>query len=358
MEVFKKPHKERPAASRSSVITGALAALVILAAAGMIYRAFFPGKPGEAPGGSQLSPAATSTSPAPSAPPRVTLVIEGSGRSRRLVVQWSGLPQGTDALNVFRGKTGTPTEGWSLWKTISVAPGLLAEGTSSIFLGNGSLAGYSFYVQAVGTGNGNATGTGTGTGTSGSSGNQTVMWTSGITEPATATSTASTSGTNSQGSLSTGTGTATGTSSTATTTATSSTTTTATASTSVSSSSGSTSSGGASYPNGIPYYNPQAQITAYGTTSVNFSVQHVNQSIQMEWRDLPTSTNLIVISRSPSSSGPWSQLLAQNNPGTTGSYSLSLVDGTLNDPYYYLLVASQNSSTLATYGPVYLPPQQ
>ncbi len=357
MKILKNQDKGRPPLSRNSMITGALAVFVILAAAGMIYKAFFPGAGGAPAGGSQLSPAATSTVPAAPAPTRVTLVIKGSGRSRTLVVHWNDLPQGTDALNVFRGKTGTPSEHWSLWKTISIAPGMRAEGTSSIALGNIALGGYSFYVQAVGTGNGNATGTGAST--SGTAGGQTVMWTSGITEPSLATSTAPIHGTQTQGGPASGTATATSTSSTTTTSSITASTTTSSATTSVSgASSGTVPSGGTSYPYGIPYYNPQAQITAYGTTSVNFSVQHVNQSIQMEWRDLPTSTNLIVISRSPSSSGPWNQLLTQNNPGTTGSYSLSLVDGTLNDPYYYLLVASHDSSTLAAYGPVYLPPQQ
>lgn len=76
----------------------------------------------------------------------------------------------------------------------------------------------------------------------------------------------------------------------------------------------------------------------------------------MGWQNLPSSTTDVVISRSAAETGPWTQVFAQGNPDVGQSYSIQIVDDTLGAPYYYELVALEGSTTLATYGPVYLAP--
>ena len=104
-----------------------------------------------------------------------------------------------------------------------------------------------------------------------------------------------------------------------------------------------------------PYYNPQVQISGYGTAPGSFWVEHVNQSIEIGWQDLPINIDTITVARSASSTGPWSTIIIQHNPGATGSYSLQLVDNSVQDSYYYEMTAFQGTTTIATYGPVYLP---
>ena len=86
-------------------------------------------------------------------------------------------------------------------------------------------------------------------------------------------------------------------------------------------------------------------------------MQHVDQTIQMDWQNLPENTTDIAIARSQNQNGPWTDLLEQHNPGTAGSYSLQIVDDTLGSPYYYELTAFAETSTIAIYGPAYLPAQ-
>ena len=128
-------------------------------------------------------------------------------------------------------------------------------------------------------------------------------------------------------------------------------------------SSSSPSSTSPSGPSGAPpetgpvYYNPQVQVSAYGSTSTNnFWVTHVGQQIELGWQDLPEDTDGINVTRSPDQDGPWSQILAEENPGVNGSSSLQIVDNTLDEPYYYELNALSGTTTIATYGPAYLPP--
>ncbi len=48
-------------------------------------------------------------------------------------------------------------------------------------------------------------------------------------------------------------------------------------------------------------------------------------------------------------------VFTQANPGVA-AYSIQIADDTLGQPYYYEMQAFAESSTIATYGPVYLPP--
>ena len=122
-----------------------------------------------------------------------------------------------------------------------------------------------------------------------------------------------------------------------------------------SSSSGAGANNTPSSTQGDAYYNPEVQITGYGTAPGSFWVEHVNQSIEIGWQNIPANVNTILVARSASSTGPWGTI-TQQNPGENGSYSLQLVDNSLNEPYYYLMTAFNGSTTVATYGPVYLIP--
>jgi hypothetical protein len=111
-----------------------------------------------------------------------------------------------------------------------------------------------------------------------------------------------------------------------------------------------------SEPTGTPFYNPQVQIEGYGPAQTNnFWVQHVDQKIQIGWQNLPPTADSIVILRSQNQDGPWAVVLSQQNPGVNGAYSIQVVDDTLGVPYFYEMNAVQGSTTIATYGPVYLP---
>jgi hypothetical protein len=97
------------------------------------------------------------------------------------------------------------------------------------------------------------------------------------------------------------------------------------------------------------------QIEGYSPAqSNNFWVQHVDQKIQIGWQNLPPDTTSIVILRSANQDGPWVEVLSQENPGVNGAYSIQVVDDTLGSPYYYEMNAVVGSTTVATYGPIYL----
>jgi len=272
--------------------------------------------------------------PAAPAAPSVSLVIQKSGKTNTLVVNWANLPDGTTELNIFRAKNSSSTPQWALWKTVQV--GNADTGSAEFNLTNSDL-GYQYYVQATGK---NPTGDGGGPATN-------VLWTSSSTTPMTTTSTVPTTGNNNGN----GGGQNNNTSSTNTTTTTSNNGNNGTSGNSTTTGTG----GNGNAPTGNAYYNPQVQITGYGTTLGSFWVEHVNQSIEVGWQNLPTSTDELIFYRSTTQDGPWNQFLKQKNPGSTGSYSLQIVDGTLGDPYYYQMVAYANGVTVGTYGPIYLP---
>ena len=289
-------------------------------------------------GSSAVSSASPSSAPAP-ATPSVNLTIVKTKAGNSLYVQWNNLPSDTTALNIFRGSRNS-TSGWSLWKTLALDKSALAHGNASIDIGRATLAGYSFYVEAV-SGNNNGTGAGAGS-------NPTVLWTSSVTDPAVATSTPQSTPTN----TASATGTQTSTSTASSTSPASAPTSTAATSTSP------TAATTPSAPSGTPYYSPQVQIEGYAPAQTNnFWVQHVDQKIQIGWQNLPPTTTSIVILRSQNQGGPWAVVLTQQNPGVNGAYSIQVVDNTLGVPYYYEMNAISGGTTIAAYGPVYLPAQ-
>lgn len=288
--------------------------------------------------GTQI-PAPPVSAPAAPATPTVSLTIVKTKAGNSLYVQWANLPANTTALQIFRGPTNS-TSGWALWKTLSLDQGQLSNGNASISVGDASLSGYSFYVEAVGA-NGNASGTESGAGS-----NPGVLWTSPVTEPPVATSTPE----GGPGSAPPDQGTP---PPTATTSSPSSTTPAAPAS--PSSTIGQTTSTPPPSSPGAPYYNPQVQVQGYASGETNnFWVQYLNKDIEIGWQNLPPGTASAVISRAAAGDGPWTPIFTQQDPNVNSAYSIQLVDNTLGSPYYYELSAVNGSTTLAVYGPVYL----
>ncbi len=289
-------------------------------------------------GAGNNSTAAAGSAPVAPVTPSVELTIVKTKAGNSLYIQWANLPGNTTGLNIFRGLKNS-TSGWSLWKTLTLTPGEIASGNASIGLGRATLAGYSFYVEAI-SGNNNGTSTGNGAGS-----NPAVLWTSSVTDPAVATSTPQsipTSNTSPTG--------------TQTPSSTSSSTSPAPAPSSTATSTSPTPTTPPSAPTGTPYYSPKMQIEGYGSAQTNnFWVQHVDQKIQIGWQNLPPTTTSIVILRSQNQNGPWAAMLTQQNPGVNGAYSIQVVDNTLGVPYYYEMNALAGNTVIATYGPVYLP---
>jgi hypothetical protein len=266
--------------------------------------------------------------------PTISIVIQSSTTGRSLFINWQNLPAGTTELNIFRGFQNS-TSGWSLWKTLSLDPGQLGNGSSLINLGPGD-NGYSYYIEAVNNSGNNSS-------TIGNGNSPMVLWTSGVTDPVVVTSTIPVapytpppsnspqpSSTNQSPSNSTTSNSQNGSSSNPTPTP-------------------------PPTPNGTPYYSPNQQNTEYGSAQTqNFWVQHVDNKIQIGWQNLPPTTTDLVILRSENQGGPWSVVLTQENPGVNGSYSIQVVDDTLGVPYFYEMNAAEGSTTIATYGPVYL----
>lgn len=301
------------------------------------YNALFPSAP------NVVNPSGAPSAPVPPQAPSISLTIQKSAKGSSLFIEWQNLPGDTTGLNIYRSKTGSTD--WSLWKSIAIAYGQLASGNATINAGKDSLAGYSFYVEAISGGGGSSNGTST----------STVLWTSPVTEPIVTTSTPpvtpntspptqnnpNVSSTNPQ------------------TPTASSTQSSSTNPSPPSPASSSSTPSSPPPPSGIPYYNPKIQISGYGSTSSeNFWVQHVDQKIEIGWQNLPQDTTSAIVYRSSNQSGPWSGILSQQNPGVNGSYSIQIVDDTLSSPYYYEMSVFNGAQKIATYGPVYLPPAQ
>lgn len=306
-----------------------ITALILIGAAALAifdlngYIPSLPLLPRSQPAGTN---GATTQQPTVPAAPSVAFVIQKTKSGNSFFVQWQNLPNGTTALNIFRGKTGTPQDTWSLWKTVSIPSGELANGSFEINLNGENEDGYSFYLKAVDGNDGD-----TGTPLWISSSTTPIVTTSTLEQPGTSgnqnppdqSSTPNNPGNNPPPSNPTG-----------------------------------TSQGGSNNPptpTGTPYYSPQVQISGYGSEHTgNFWVQQVDQKIQIGWQDIPQGVTDIVIERSQDQDGPWTTILAQKNPGTGGPYSIQLVDNTFGVPFYYELNAMVGTSTIATYGPVYL----
>lgn len=310
------------------------------------YFVLYQGSILPSPASPSAAPAAASV-PQPLPSPSVSLTIQKGKGGNTLFVQWCNLPDNTTALDIFRSLKNK--NDWRLWQTVGMTSSTLTCGNASFDIGSLTYSSYSFYLQAVG---GNAS-PGSGTNQEG----QGVLWTSVSTTAPIATSTTSTTNTN----TSTNTSTNTQPSSTnSTSTSTNSTTTTATTTQNTTNQTTTSQSTTTTVtPSGTPYYTPELQISGYGQSPGGiFWVQHVDQKIQLGWQNLPPVTTNIVVSRSLGQSGPWTQVLSQQNvtTSTASSYSIQLVDDTLGQTYYYELNALAGTSLIATYGPVELKP--
>ena len=300
------------------IITGAIAILILQLNSIVLTPPAPPSVPLPA-NQTQPSPETPQASAIPPAP-MVSLTIEKSPTGNSFVVQWQNLPDGTVALNIYRGKTGTDQSTWALWKTLSLSGKDLSSGSASINIGKADGSGYSFYTEAI-QGGGPSNGT------------STPAWISPPIIPIVTTSTPLQSPSNP--------------------TPSSTPPTPSSTNQNTPPSPTSTPQNNSSTPTGTPYYNPQIQISAYGSgQSGNFWVQPLDQKIQIGWQDIPAQATSIVVVRSTNQNGPWSQLLSQQNPGTSGS--IQVVDNTVGQPNYYEMNAIAGTSTIATYGPVYL----
>jgi hypothetical protein len=276
--------------------------------------------------------------PVPQGPPSVTFTIQKTSNGNSFLLQWQNLPNGTVALKIYRGKTGTDSSKWLLWKTIALSPSDLAKGMAEIALGKDAEIGFSFRLEAIGN---------NGDGGKDATSSAPILWESSSTVPFVTTSTvpvippsdnggggnppppANPTGTNPN--------------------------TPQNPPVTPSSSSDGPTSNNTPTPSGTPYYSPQVQITGYSSGPTgNFWVQSASHRIQIGWQDLPAETTNLVVLRSDSQSGPWTSVLSQENPSTSGSYSLQIIDSTVGKPFYYEMRAYQSSNTNITYGPVYV----
>ncbi len=279
---------------------------------------------------------APSAAPVAPAPPSVTLTIVKSPKGNTLVVQWANLPEDTVALDIFRSTKGK--NNWSLWKSITLSGNQFSGGNAQFDIGNATFSNYSFYVEATGNGGNGGNGGQNAINPLG----QNILWISSSTEPTVTTSTLPSEPENNGPQPSS--------------TIPSENTPTSSPP-SQTPPSDNTSSTPPPPPSGTPYYNPQIQISGYGAGQAgSFWVQHIDQKIEIGWQNLPPQTTSIVVLRGANDDGPWLEVLNQENPGPSGSYSIQIVDNTLNHPYYYEMQALAGSSVIATYGPAYLPP--
>ena len=300
----------------------------------------------------------TQADPVIPAAPSVTLTIEQQGKNKGLRVHWQNLPTYTTSLGIFRKLTGSTTTG-ELMSIIHISADELIDGNSFVDLGDSKQDGYSFYAEAFGGGGGGAGGEQFGNASTSAS--STVLWTSDVIIPIPPTPTSTNQGSGGGGG---GGNQNPATSSNATTTPPGNNATSSqdpgTGNGNGSGPGGTTpsSTGGGSGPSqgGSFYYTPQVQGIGGSVDRGTFWVQHTNQNIEISWQNLPANVTNIVIARSEDKNGPWNQILQEKNPSTTGSSSIQLVDGTLGDPYYYQMTAFTESTTIATYGPEYLPP--
>jgi len=301
---------------------------------------------------------ANPTPPGPPPPPEISLTIRKLKTGNSLIVQWTNLPEDTAALDLFCSALLKPTTSstWTLWKEILLSSGELAAGNREVALGVWYQRCSFYVVQAIGKDRVGKLGIGATT-TLEFSGNlnglnqngESALWTSGITQPSVTTSTAglppgpppppppsrpATSTNPSNPSTSTP---------------------------SPNPPASSTPTGTPVYnppptPSGTPYYNPQVQVIAYAASgSPIFWVQHANQGIEIGWQNLPPKTDTIVILRSQTDDGPWEPFMTQKNL-PTNNYSLQIIDGNANVPYYYEMQASAGTSTIAIFGPDFLAP--
>jgi hypothetical protein len=309
---------------------------------------------------------------APTATPHVSFVLIKTAKGNTIVVNWSDLPAGTTELNIFLSlasqKIASSTIGgpeWTLWKTIPIAPGETGGGSFGIDVGTETFSGSSFYAEAVGSGLGTGGNPGANSTSTGSGGTPEILWTSSSTFSVEPTSTTVLPPLNQPVSPPVATSTnpnqvpQTGTvppnpTSTPTVTPTS------TSPVIVPPNPIPTSTGNpteSAPPNGIPYYTPQGKLSGYGFAPTgNFWVNNVNRSIEIGWQNLPAGFSSVAVLRSTTVTGPWEEILTQADPAPSSTYSLQLIDNSVNTPFYYEMTAASGTETVATYGPIYLTP--
>jgi hypothetical protein len=366
MREFLKKHSYLIVWVSALIIVGAIAELIVKLN-GITLPLPGPGN-GTAPASGV--PAATPRPPLPAPAPRMTIALQRSKTGNTLWIQWSYLPNGTIRLDILRGRTGTDPQTWPVWKTVTVPIEELLNGTLQIDLGPATENGYSFQIEAIGQGSqGNGTGNGPTNGTS--TPQMPILWMSSSTEPMVTTSPPPGAPPATPGN-GTGNGTVPVNGEPTTTTPSPSSTSNETpppaapaqspsssppvTQSSPSSTTGPVPPGGNQTPSGTPYYTPQVQIETYGSAPTGtFWAENQNQGILIGWNDLPPQTTSITVSRSTTDQGPWNVILVQENPGTSGSYTIQLIDSTIGTPYYYQMAAAQNGGVDLTYGPVYVP---
>jgi hypothetical protein len=312
--------------------------------------------------------------PGPPPTPQISLTIRKLKTGNSLIVEWTNLPETTAALDLFCSALMKPTasSSWTLWKEILLSSGELAAGNREVQLGIWYKRCSFYVVQAItahGVGSLKIGATTTLDFTNGvtGSGNEAVLWTSGATTPAVTISTVGLPPMPKEGTSSEPSGgkqetnnnpSSTNNPSSAIPNPLQAQPTSSLNPGQSSSSLAASSSLPAPSASGTPYYNPQVQIYAYAASgSPIFWVQHAGQGIEIGWQNIPPLTDTIVILRSENQNGPWNAFMTQKKL-PTNSYSLQVIDSSLNAPYYYEMQAISGSNTVATYGPDYLAPMQ
>ncbi len=258
--------------------------------------------------------------------PSISLTIQKSKQSNQITIRWANLPNGATRLDIFISKK--DQNKWSLWKSVTLTRNELVGGSAS-FSVNSTIAsgGYDFYAEAHSSGGGN---------------DSSPLWTSSSTEPVHTTSTPPTGGSPPPPAppppvapppppaggppL-------------------------------VPPPTPSPSSSSPTDQNGVTYYyTPQQTISGSSTAqTATFWAQHVNNTVEVGWQNLPPNSTEVVISRAPTSTGPWTAILDQKNPEIQ-SYSIGLIDNSLNETFYYKMDALNGSVNIGTYGPIELLP--
>lgn len=254
-----------------------------------------------------------------SAGPMITIGAQKKGNLLHLTVQWNDLPNGTVKINIFY--SAAKNEAYALVGSIPVVSSTTGGGRGYLDITNGNEAGY-YYGTA-------------------SDDDGTSLWTSPPAPPAdiVPTTTPSSPATSPSSPSS------------------------ASAPSSSSSNQDSDNTTNENPPsgnnNGTTVAGAQEPDADDGTPAPvqNFLVQHFDKKIQISWRVLPADAFRVVVSRAASDDGPWTAVLTETDVATGEPYSIEIVDDTLGDPYYYKMdVYDEDSSTVATYGPILLAP--
>ena len=287
------------------------------------------------------SPITAVPAPAPVAPsPSVTLTIEKSKSGNSLFVQWANLPGDTTALNIFRGLKNS-TSGWSLWQTLHTHSRRAGQRERDDRAWK-KYACRIFILCGSGKWQRNRDEQGRRSGF-----NPAVLWTSSVSDPTVTTSTPpSAPGTNNGGHP----------------------------------------TGSSNVDASLPCYEHNSRFV-FDHASFDHSPANairVPHSIILRCKSRDTARRRQIIfgystsirrSRSvgricppPRTALSFSgrkirmdrgrSCLTQQNPGVNCAYSIQVVDDTLGTPYFYEMNAVEGSTTIATYGPVYLQSNQ